>query len=557
MKPYLPQDDPEPQKRQDLLERSLKNYEFDLTYLPPLPMLKVKQVPRGENFSAEYLAKVGLAGAKLISNTLEVKFRSLWDPLDQLQDYEDFFQVLPKPEVIRTYQSDNSFGEQRLSGANPMVLRKIQALSPHFQAAIQDIQNKFGLSLNLEERLANGHMYVADYTHLSFIQGGAYERGKTYLPSPIALFCWQSSGFSDRGQLVPVAIQIDPQLDESRPVEKRRIVTPFDESLTWFHAKLCVQVADANHHEMSSHLCRTHFVMEPFAIATGQHLAESHPLSLLLRPHFRFTLAINDAARTILIQPGGSVDELLAGTLKESLEIVKDAFKSWSLDQFALPTEVKNRGMDDRESLPHYPYRDDGILLWNTIHRFVSSYLKLYYKNTEALKEDQELQNWAQKLFSVFSSDGGNGKGVPEHIQIMEQLVEIVTAIIFTCGPQHSAVNFSQYEYMAFVPNMPFAAYRLITEELSSPEQNSLMPFLPPPKQAAGQLALTYLLSSFRYDKLGYYEEPFEDLQAQELVKIFQQELNEAEREIELRNVSRLVQYKYLKPSLVLNSISI
>ncbi|MDB9309816.1 lipoxygenase family protein [Aphanizomenon sp. CS-733/32] len=45
---------------------------------------------------------------------------------------------------------------------------------------------------------------------------------------------------------------------------------------------------------MSSHLCRTHFVMEPFAVVTPRQLAQNHPLRILLKPHFRFMLANND-----------------------------------------------------------------------------------------------------------------------------------------------------------------------------------------------------------------------------------------------------------------------
>lgn len=550
MKAYLPQNDPDSAKRQDWLDRNQKDYEFNLDYLPPLPLLK--NLPVFENFSSTYLAEVGFAAAKLITNTLAVKFQSLWDPLDELQDYEDFFPVLPKPQIIQTYQTDNSFAEQRLSGVNPMVLSRIKEIPPYFQFNSPEVQAKFGQSLNLEEELKNGNLYLADYTNLSFVQGGSYERGKNYLPKPIALFCWRSAGFSDRGQLVPVAIQLDSQLSKNS-----RILTPFDEPVRWFHAKLCVQVADANHHQMSSHLCRTHLVIEPFAIATAQHLAQNHPLGLLLRPHFRFTLAINDAARKILIKPSGPVDELLGGTLKESLEIVKDAYHSWSLEQFALPTEVKNRGMDDKNSLPHYPYRDDGMLLWDCIQNFVSDYLKLYYKSSADLSADHELQSWTEKLFSVFSLDEKQGKGFPDRIDDLQKLIDIVTAIIFTCGPQHAAVNYPQYEYMAFVPNMPFAAYKPITEDLSIPEQKSLMPFLPPPQQASGQLSVTYLLSSYRYDRLGHYEQPFEDLEAEALIAKFKQDLNEAERKIELNNRSRLVKYNYLKPSLVPNSTSI
>ena len=83
------------------------------------------------------------------------------------------------------------------------------------------------------------------------------------------------------------------------------------------------------------------------------------------------------------------------------------------------------------------------------------------------------------------------------------------------------------------------------------------MPFLPPPHQASGPFSTTYLLSSFRYDKLGHYEQEFQDLAAQNLVIQFQQDLNVVELEIEKNNRSRLIEYNYLKPSLIPNSISI
>lgn len=67
---------------------------------------------------------------------LAVKTRSLWDPLDELQDYEDYFPVLPKPNVIKTYQTDDSFCEQRLCGANPFVLRRIEKMPDGFAFTI-------------------------------------------------------------------------------------------------------------------------------------------------------------------------------------------------------------------------------------------------------------------------------------------------------------------------------------------------------------------------------------------------------------------------------------
>lgn len=80
IKPYLPQNDPNPQRRQEWLNRNREQYEFDLDYLYPIPYLK--QLPIGENFSTRYLSQATTAFSKLNANTLAAKFHSLWDPSD-------------------------------------------------------------------------------------------------------------------------------------------------------------------------------------------------------------------------------------------------------------------------------------------------------------------------------------------------------------------------------------------------------------------------------------------------------------------------------------------
>jgi arachidonate 15-lipoxygenase len=554
MNAYSLDRDPAYIKYKTILTESRNEYEFDLADrdLAPIPMLK-GNLPRQESFSIDYLSRVAAPIAKLAANTLAVKLKSAWDPLDELQDYEDFFQVLEKPKAISTYQTDSAFAEQRLSGPNPLVLRRVDDLTAYFQSSdLAVLKAKLGDSVDLADNL-----YVADYTELLPIPNGTYDRGRTYLPRPIALFSWRSLESGDRGELVPVAIKLDV------PLKDKTIVTPEDESLDWLYAKTCVQIADGNYHELMSHLCRTHFVMEPFAIATGQHLPETHHLGALLRQHFKFMLALSNFARKTLIAPGGSIDRVLAGELSGSLEIIRQAFKTWRFDSFAFPKAIAARGMDDTQKFPHYPYRDDGKLIWDALQQFVSSYLGLNYQTAGSISSDRALQDWAQKLNLVFSIAGGDGKGMPAKIETLEQLVEVVTTIIFTCGPQHAAVNYPQYEYMTFAPNMPLSSYREFAGANEFTHKD-FMQFLPPSQQAAGQLSTTFLLSSFRYDRLGHYAPSFFETFAdgmrdkvKTVVTDFQQQLDAVEAEIDRRNQSRPVAYDYLKPSLIPNSISI
>ena len=126
-----------------------------------------------------------------------------------------------------------------------------------------------------------------------------------------------------------------------------------------------------------------------------------------------------------------------------------------------LPTFLALRGVDDAESFPDYPYRDDGLLIWHSIHQWVDDYLSLYYHSDQEVQEDRELQGWIEALVAV---DGGRMIGVGQEtvsggvdIHSKAYLVDAVTLIIFTSSAQHAAVNFPQASDMSYAPNMPLA----------------------------------------------------------------------------------------------------
>lgn len=582
--PCLPQNEPDANRRADSLNLQRQAYRYDYQYLPPLVLME--SVPAAENFSLQYITERLAATAELPANMLAVKVKSFLDPLDELQDYEDFFAIIPLPKIAKVYQTNDAFAEQRLSGANPLVLRLLKPGDARAQVLNQIPSSKtdFEPLFQVNQELAAGNIYIADYTGTdinylgpSLVQGGTHAKGRKYLPKPRAFFWWRKSGIRDRGKLVPIAIQFGENAE--------KLYTPFEKNpLAWLFAKICVQVADSNHHEMNSHLCRTHFVMEPIAIGTARQLAENHPLSLLLKPHLRFMLTNNHLGQERLINPGGPVDELLAGTLGESMALVKDAYANWNLRDFAFPKEISNRGMDDTERLPHYPYRDDGMLVWQSINQFVSDYLHYFYPNPQDITNDQELQAWAGELSNSAADQGGNVKGMPANFTDVEDLIEVVTTIIFICGPLHSAVNYGQYDYMTFAANMPLAAYCDLPEAIKdttgsiignargSITEKDILQLLPPYKKAADQLQSLFTLSDYRYDRLGYYDKAFQELYGRKFEEVFaegdqatitgflrqfQQNLNMNEQEIDANNQKRVVPYTYLKPSLILNSISI
>jgi arachidonate 15-lipoxygenase len=528
MFPALPQNDlPNSAARQAYLEKNRELYKFDFKYLNPLPLLdtdpdkkKVDIIPSKEDFSAIYNAeKLAASILPLAQNLLLAKVRGLFDPFDKLDDYaDDIFTSIPLPEVEKVYTTDRSFADQRLAGVNPLVIRQLDPASGEGQivAALFEKNKEQFSPIDLAERLASGNIYVADYTGNDpnyptpkSIAGGSYDsKLRKFLPKPLAFFCWRDIGIRDLGEFIPIAIQLSSD-------DNSRLYTPSDDQQDWFYAKLCVQIADGNHHEMTTHLCRTHFAMEPFAVATARQLAEAHPLSILLAPHFRFLIANNHLGRLQLVNPGGRVDDILAGSLAESLSIATDYYKSWDFLESSFPVDLKNRKVDDPTRLPHYPFRDDGLLIWEAITNFVKEYLNYFYEN-ENIQDDTELQAWANDLATVAKI-----KGMPKAINNVSTLADIVTNLIFTCGSLHSAINYTQLDYMAFVPNQPLAAYldpKTLVDKKNNDgshkpvSEEQILKFLPPYKRTVDQLNTLYFLSTYRYDRLGYYDRTYRDL---------------------------------------------
>jgi arachidonate 15-lipoxygenase len=205
-------------------------------------------------------------------------------------------------------------------------------------------------------------------------------------------------------------------------------------------------------------------------------------------------------------------------------------------------------------------------LIWDAITKYVRKYLEYFYQDAADFTKDTELKGWANDLATV-----AKVKGMPSLIDNINILVEIVSHLIFTCGPLHSAINYTQVDYMGFVPNQPLAAY-LEPKPNSEKEpisEEKILKFLPPYNRTVDQLNTLYFLSAYRYDRLGYYDRTYQELYQKSAEEIFdgtpintiilefQQELKLAGDEIDRRNSKRLIKYPYFHPNLITNSISV
>ncbi|WP_437933249.1 lipoxygenase family protein [Sorangium sp. So ce341] len=468
-------------------------------------------------------------------------------------DYVSEFQTFRLPEIASAYQDDAIFAWMRVAGPNPLVLKRVASPGASFPVTDAQYRSVMGEGDSLASAGKEGRLYLADYEVLSQLVPGTAPDQQKYVEAPLALFAVPAAGAPSR-LLRPVAIQCAQAPGAASP-----IFTPSD-GVAWEVAKLHVQVADGNFHELISHLGQTHLVMEAFAMATPRQLAPEHPVNVLLTPHFQGTLAINNAAEADLIAPGGPVDNLLAGTIASSTQLAVDAVLSYSVNQQFLPVALAHRGVDDPSALPSYPYRDDAVLLWGAIHTWVSRYLAIYYTSDADVLGDYELQSWIAELSSP-SECGLKDIGEDGAIRTVAYLTDLLTHVVFTASAQHAAVNFPQSSLMSFTPALPLAAYAPAPSITAGLPSSEIFQHLPPLQQALLQLNVMMLLGGVYYSRLGDYDRNipgayFTDARVREPLEAFQRELMEIEATIGKRNLQRFP-YLVLLPSQIPQSINI
>ncbi|MFI9385938.1 lipoxygenase family protein [Kutzneria sp. NPDC052558] len=456
-----------------------------------------------------------------------------------IQAFRDVFARVSPPAATADFESDEYFAEVMVAGPDPTRLVRMDRVPAKFPLTTAH------LGEDLDQAVAAGRVYWIDYEAMSALDNGTHPQSPKYMYSPMVAFVVPRGG----GALKPFAIQCgqDPA--------GRDIYTPAD-GYSWRLARNCVLAAHNTYHEVLTHLGFTHLMSEPVLIAAVRNLAVNHPVAVLLRRHFEGTMSINKLAVELLIQPGRAVEYLIGSDLKSTYPWLAEHRSKRSFRDNYLPTMLASSGTDSVSALPYHPYRDDGLLVWNSVYRWVSDFVGAYYKSDVDVAGDHELQAWAAE---VASADGGQVRdfgATPGQILDRHDLVEILTMVVWTAGPQHAAVNFTQADHMAFLPANPLAGYTEEPKGLGHGEADWLAN-LPPLDVAVQQFCVMTFLGSVHHTTLGDYGSDFAGSAVSAPHKRFRAELAAVDEEITARNRRRSRPYTYLRPSLIPNSTNI
>ncbi|GBG92868.1 hypothetical protein CBR_g57594 [Chara braunii] len=467
--------------------------------------------------------------------------------------------ALRKPAILKAgvdWKSDKEFGRQTLAGINPMEITLLRDSPAGFPLSDADVGDGLPGGLTLAQAFRDKRLFILDYSLLEPFRplvnrapaaGKEWER---YLYAPRCVL------FVDNdGDVIPIAIQLEAG---------GKVYTSAKDAgvgkWQWTLAKAYVASADSSVHQVARHFLQCHAVCEVYLIALRRRVSEWHPVLKLLIPHFRFTMSINYRARTSLINAGGIIEKTFtAGT--GSMAVSAEVFKSWKFEEQALPKDLEKRGVADPQVLPYYPYRDAGMLIWNAMHKYVLTYLKIYYGETEASRElivkDKELVAWWTDVKfgnSKFEYSFSDVEEWPK-LETVEDLAFICTTIMWTASAQHAAINFSQYDYSSFSPNHPSCVRKPMPEKV---DEKGFMDVMPLPRDQVTVLSVVDLLSRYSDDEeyLGRTDQTaygwLVDPKAKLAYEQFVIDLDNAEKAIEryndLNKKKGRLPYKYMFP---------
>ncbi|XP_076894829.1 lipoxygenase 2, chloroplastic-like [Bidens hawaiensis] len=564
----------------------IKDLQFGATFLfnvlhELIPALDAKYTDKDKGFplftDIDLLYNQGV-DVPTADNDIAARFPKLVKAVDAAHAVIQF----PTPETIDrdtfSWFRDEEFCRQMLAGLNPYAIQLVTDW-PLTSKLDPEIYGPRESSITKEIALAQNKLFMLDYHDLllPYVNKTRELKGTTLYGSRTLMF------LTPEGTLRPLAIELTrpPSGPSGENPRWNHVYTPTWNATgawLWKLAKAQVLSHDSAYHELVSHWLRTHCVTEPYIIATNRHLSQMHPIKRLLLPHFRYTMQINSLARSALINAGGVIESTFSPG-RYCMQICSDAYDQlWRFDHEALPADLISRGMAVEDpNAPHgvkltiedYPFANDGLLIYDAIKQWATSYVNYYYPESDLVASDIELQAWWNEIRTVGHADKSDETWWPQ-LETQGDLVGILSTIMWVASGHHSAVNFGQYNFGGYFPNRPsIARTKMPNEDPTEDEWESfikrpedvLLKCFPSQSQATKVMAVLDVLSSHSPDEEyigGTIEPAWEAVPAIKVAfEEFQRSLNELESIIDSRNrdpllLNRrgagLVPYQLMKP---------
>ena len=504
------------------------------------------ELPEEEQFSAAKLKDFVLTSIEGLRNQKLVGLYFKEKPFETLEEYYRCLVTLPPFPLMENWHTDEEFGRQMLNGSHPVMFMKCSKIPEKFKVDDQILEGLLPAGRTLKDELDAGHIFIVDYAVVEDI------------PCPEGRYCAAAMGLlhaDEQSTLKPIAIQLHQ--------DGGAVWTPKDEPLQWILAKMHMICADANIHEMITHLFSTHLLMEPWAVALERNIPNYHPVFRMLKPHLQYTIAINTIGRNTLVGPGGVSDKILSVGQGGHIGIMAKAYTFFHMYHLDLPEMLERRGVMDDKVLPNYYWRDDCLAIWGALKKYALSVVDAHYKGSDqAVLKDAFVQNFIKDMkFNGYYHEDPDYHGVPDRIATLEELAHVCTCLLFQTSCMHGSVNFSQWDYYSYIPNRPLMMRQPPPREKIPVDEKVLCENLPLSKDCARSIAAVWALSQFSEEEvfLGYPKMVTMDLPYQQkAMEDFRKDLADIEEKQKARNEKLgKYAYPYLMPSRLPTSIAI
>lgn len=365
------------------------------------------------------------------------------------------------------WYTDKVFAQQQFTGPNPTTIQRAPEEWIRLFSRAAEVQRNGGVLQILTQGLSDQSLYIQDCSYFRKAWGAPptasmkSDDGERFACASVTLFRLQNDG-----KLHPLSIIIDYKgsLDNSVVIFNKRL-SPNDSTLgeandwPWRYAKTCAQVSDWMRHELTVHLVNTHFVEEVVIVAAHRSFETDHVVFRLLEPHWLKTLSLNAVARSTLVP--SVISKIIGVTEDQMYAYTRYEYANFNWEQQYVPNDLEARGFPLEELLTggekyhNYTYGRNMIIMWRVLRTFVSSVIATAYTSDDQVAQDQAITAWCNEM----RSPSGGQMGTFPMIKTIDSLVDAITMCIHIASPQHTAVNYLQDYYQAFVINKPPALF--------------------------------------------------------------------------------------------------
>jgi len=231
------------------------------------------------------------------------------------------------------------------------------------------------------------------------------------------------------------------------------------------------------------------------------------------------------------------------------LELLRRGFKKWSIEDFDLPKCLAKRGVLDSK-IKEYGYRDDSLLYWAVIKKYVRRIVELYYAGDQDVANDSELQDFMEESKKFGFSYADDDK-LPSKLEKKAELIHLLTGIIFMSSVQHAAEGNPMFDIYGNPPAHPVLLRQPAPTNKEKVSMEDIMNTLPDQDLMCAQMAVSHTLSTPPADEVFLGEFPMKLFTEESAVKIleeFTQDVKDIGKKINERNKSWKVPYEYLLP---------